>query len=110
VEMAHDGGVEFDTAPTSNMQTKAVQRLEDHPLPQYYHDGIKVTISTDSRTVSRTTLTGEYLKVKALLGCSRAQIWDMNLQAVDGAFAEPASKARLRQEFSEREAVLRALA
>jgi adenosine deaminase len=110
VEMARDGGVEFDTAPTSNMQTKAVQRLEDHPLPQYYRDGIKVTISTDSRTVSRTTLTGEYLRVKAVLGCSRAQIWDMNLQAVDGAFADSALKARLRQEFSEREAALRALA
>lgn len=108
VEMAREAGVEFDTAPTSNMQTKAVPRLEDHPLPQYFSEGIKVTISTDSRTVSRTTLTDEYLKVKTVLGCSRAQIWDMNLQALAGAFAEPALKARLRQEFGETEASLRA--
>lgn len=108
VEMAREAGVEFDTAPTSNYQTKAVPRLEDHPLPQYYRDGIRVTISTDSRTVSRTTLASEFLKVKTVLGCSRAQIWDMNLQALEGAFAEPALKARLRHEFSETEATLRA--
>lgn len=108
VEMARENGVEFDTAPTSNVQTKAVARLEDHPLLEYFRAGIKVTISTDSRTVSRTTLTGEYLKVATVLGGSRADIWAMNLQAVDGAFAEPALKARLRQEFREAEARLTA--
>jgi adenosine deaminase len=108
VEMAKDAGVEFDTAPTSNAQTKAVPRLADHPLPRYFRQGIKVTISTDSRTVSRTTLANEYLKAARVLGCSRAEIWAMNLQALDGAFADPMLKARLRQEFREREAALRA--
>lgn len=107
VDMAKDAGVEFDTAPTSNAHTKAVPRLADHPLPQYFRQGIKVTISTDSRTVSRTTLAQEYLKVATVLGCSRAEIWAMNLQAIDGAFADGALKARLRQEFTEREAALR---
>jgi adenosine deaminase len=108
VEMARENGVEFDTAPTSNVQTKAVPRLEDHPLLEYFRTGIKVTISTDSRTVSRTTLTNEYLKVATVLGASRADIWAMNLQALDGAFADPALKSRLRQEFSDAEARLAA--
>ena len=108
LEMARENGVEFDMAPTSNVQTKAVPRLEDHPLLEYLRAGIKVTISTDSRTVSRTTLTNEYLKVATMLGASRADLWAMNLQAVEGAFAEPALKSRLRQEFSEAEARLAA--
>src|SRR5467141_4372267 len=45
-------GVQLDMAPTSNAQTKAVRRLEDHPLRSFYESGIKVTISTDSPTVS----------------------------------------------------------
>jgi len=108
VEMARENGVEFDTAPTSNVQTKAVPRLEEHPLLEYFRAGIKVTISTDSRTVSRTSLTNEYLKVATVLGGSRADIWAMNLQAVDGAFADALLKARLRQEFRETEARLAA--
>ena len=108
VEMARENGVEFDTAPSSNVQTKAVPRLEDHPLLEFFRAGLKVTISTDSRTVSRTTLTNEYLKVATVLGGSRADIWAMNLQALEGAFADAPLKARLRQEFTETEARLQA--
>ena len=104
--MARDGGVQFDTAPTSNMQTKAVRRLEDHPLRRFYKDGIKVTISTDSRTVSRTTLAQEFLRVKEKLGCTRSEIWAMNLQALNGGFGDPGTRANLRREFLEAQSKL----
>jgi adenosine deaminase len=97
--MAREGGVEFDTAPTSNMQTKAVRRLQDHPLLRFYRSGIKVTISTDSRTVSRTTLSQEFLRVKQTLGCTKEEIWAMNLQALDGGFGDSAGRDRLHAEF-----------
>ena len=97
--MAKDEGVQFDMAPTSNFQTKAVRRLQDHPLPRYFKQGLKVTISTDSRTVSRTTLADEYLKVAHVLGCTRQEIWVMNLQALDGGFGEPAVRAKLRDQW-----------
>src|SRR3989442_15228958 len=106
--MARENGVEFDMVPTSNDQTKAVPRLEDHPVLDYFRTGIKVTISTDSRTVSRTTLTNEYLKVATVLGATRTDIWGMNLQALEGAFADAPLKARLTQEFRETEARLTA--
>jgi adenosine deaminase len=108
VAMAREEGVEFDTAPTSNMQTKAVRRLEDHPLLRYHRGGIKVTVSTDSRTVSRTTLTDEYRKVATVLGGSRQEIWAMNLQALAGGFGDAAVRQRLRQEFEAAAAALEA--
>jgi adenosine deaminase len=101
VAMAREEGIQFDTAPTSNMQTKAVRRLEDHPLRRFFQAGIKVTISTDSRTVSRTTLTQEFRRAKDRIGCTRGEIWAMNLQALDGGFADPASRAELRLQFRE---------
>jgi adenosine deaminase len=97
--MALDEDVEFDTAPTSNFQTKAVPRFEDHPLRRFLREGIKVTVSTDSRTVSHTTLTEEYVKVAKLLGCTRAEIWSMNLQALVGGFAEASVRDMLRHKF-----------
>ena len=97
--MARDEGVQFDTAPTSNFQTKAVRRLEEHPLRRYADQGIKVTISTDSRTVSRTALSDEYRKAVDVLGCSEAEVRAMNLQAIDGGFAGQAVRTRLRRDF-----------
>jgi adenosine deaminase len=105
--MIKESGVQLDMAPTSNAQTKAVRRLQDHPLKRFYEQGIKVTISTDSRAVSDITLTDEFQTVARVLGCSREQIWAMNLQALDGGFADQVTRARLRHEFVDAEARLR---
>jgi adenosine deaminase len=107
VAMIKENRIELDMAPTSNAQTKAVRRLDDHPLRRFYEQGIKVTISTDSRTVSDITLTDEFQTVARVLGCSREQIWAMNLQALDGSFGDEVTRARLRHEFVDAEARLR---
>ena len=104
--MVKDEGIQLDTAPTSNAHTKAVRNYQDHPLRRFFESGIKVTISTDSRTVSDITLTEEFSKVSRLLGCTREQIFAMNLQALDGGFGEPAARAKLRLEFVASDAAL----
>src|SRR5881398_1439002 len=107
VATIRENGVQLDTAPTSNAQTKAVRRLQDHRLKRFYEQGIKVTISTDSRTVSHITLTREFQNVVAALGCSPEQVWAMNLQALEGGFGDEVGRARLRHEFVDAEAMLR---
>ncbi len=97
-------GIQLDMAPTSNAQTKAVRRLEEHPLKRFYETGIKVTISTDSPTVSAVTMTQEFQTAVRVLGCSREQVWAMNLQALDGGFADEVTRTRLRHEFVDGEA------
>ncbi len=106
LEMAREQAVQFDMAPTSNFHTKAVRRLEEHPLKRFFDQGIAVTISTDARTVSRTTLTLEYTRAADLLGCSRQDIWAMDLQALDRGFADPAVRAKLRPQFLDAKARL----
>jgi adenosine deaminase len=105
--MIKEDRIQLDMAPTSNAQTKAVRNLREHPLKRFYEQGIKVTISTDSRTVSNVTLTSEFQTVARVLGCSREQIWAMNLQALDGGFADELTRTRLRHEFVDAEAQLR---
>jgi adenosine deaminase len=107
IAMIKENGVQLDMAPTSNAHTKAVRRLEEHPLKRFYEQGIKVTISTDSRTVSNVTLTQEYQTVARVLGCSREEISAMNLQALDGGFGDEVTRARLRREFADAIAKLR---
>jgi adenosine deaminase len=107
IAMIKENGVQLDMAPTSNAHTKAVRRLEDHPLKRFYQQGIKVTISTDSRTVSDVTLTQEYQTVSGVLGCTREEISAMNLQALDGGFGDQVTRARLRREFVDAMAKLR---
>jgi adenosine deaminase len=88
-------------APTSNAQTKAVRRLEDHPLRRFHESGIKVTISTDSPTVSAVSMSDEFETAVRVLGCSREQVWAMNMQALEGGFGDEVTRTRLRREFVE---------
>jgi adenosine deaminase len=106
VATIRENGIQLDTAPTSNAQTKAVQRLEEHPLRRFHEQGLKVTISTDSRTVSDITLAREFEIVAGVLGCSREQIWAMNMQALEGGFGDEVTRARLRHEFADAQARL----
>lgn len=56
-------GIGIEMCPTSNLQTKAVKCWEDYPLKMFLDAGAKVSINTDNRTVSNTTLTEELEKI-----------------------------------------------
>ena len=51
--------ITFEMCPVSNFQTKAVKSMEEYPLLKFLEAGIPVTINTDNRTVSNTSLTRE---------------------------------------------------
>ena len=53
-------GVVLDLCPTANFKCKAVPSLGEHPLPRLVREGVRCTISTDSRTVAFTTLSREF--------------------------------------------------
>lgn len=56
-------GIGIEMCPTSNLQTKAVKCWKDYPLKMFLDAGAKVSINTDNRTVSNTTLTEEFEKI-----------------------------------------------
>jgi adenosine deaminase len=60
VQRIRSEGVVLDLCPTANWKCKAVPSLAEHPLPGLVRAGVRCTISTDSRTVAATTLSGEF--------------------------------------------------
>lgn len=51
--------IPLELCPTSNLNTKIFDRIEDYPIPMLIDAGIKCTINTDNMTVSDTTLSRE---------------------------------------------------
>jgi len=63
----NDHRIPLEICLTSNIQTQAASSYETHPLRFYYDYGLRVTINTDNRLISDTTVTKElYLAAKHL--------------------------------------------
>lgn len=49
----------LEMCPTSNVQTGAVESIELHPIREYFERNVRVTVNTDNRLMSNTTVTDE---------------------------------------------------
>jgi adenosine deaminase len=59
VNHVNDHRIPLEMCVSSNLQTGAVKRLEDHPIRMFYDLGLRVTVNTDNRLVTNTTLSEE---------------------------------------------------
>lgn len=87
----------IEMCPTSNLQTKAVKDLSSYPLEMFVKAGIPVSINTDNRTVSGTTITQELQLVMERLYQSEEVILQCTRNAIETAFADDAVKQELYQ-------------
>lgn len=87
VALVRERDVTLDLCPTSNVQSGSVPDLASHPLAALHRAGVSVTLSTDDRTVSATTLTDEMARTSAALGLTRAELADIAVNAFRRGFA-----------------------
>jgi adenosine deaminase len=55
----NDHRIPLECCPSSNVQTGAVKSLETHPLKLYFDLGLRVTVNTDNRLITDTTVSRE---------------------------------------------------
>ena len=95
-DIVKNNGVYLEMCPTSNVQTKAVNSYGKHPVYNFYKDGIKVTVNTDNRTVSDTTLTNEYDALFKEFKLTYEDYKNLYLNSVNASFANEEIKEKLR--------------
>ena len=82
--------------PSSNVQTKAVPSLSEHPVLSYLRHGLLVTVNTDNMTVSDTTIEREFRLLKEELGMTPEERRQLLLNAADAAFLTAEERWRLK--------------
>lgn len=88
-------GIGIEMCPISNLQTKAVQSTAEYPLREFLDAELKVSINTDNRTVSNTSLAKELEFVQKTYGVSDEEIRKMMQNAVETAFARDDVKEKV---------------
>ena len=95
IQICRDRHIGIEMCPLSNMQTKAVKDPADYPIQEFLRENLLVTINTDNRMVSQTTLEKEFAFLREQYAVTREQEVQMTKNAIEVAFASDAVKERL---------------
>ncbi|MFI7599646.1 adenosine deaminase [Actinoplanes sp. NPDC049681] len=93
--------IPLEVCPTSNVRTRAVASIEEHPLATLVAAGVPVTINSDDPPMFGTTLEEEYAEAAHLLGLDRTGVADLARAAVSASFLPAAGKERLIAEIDD---------
>ncbi|MGS2619579.1 adenosine deaminase [Micromonospora sp. LZ34] len=89
----------MEVCPTSNVRTRAVASLDEHPLRQLVEAGLLVTINSDDPPMFGTTLNDEYAVAARLLDTGPEGLAALARNAVTASFLDPAGKQRISAEI-----------
>lgn len=95
-----DRQIPLEVCPTSNVQTHVVASYEAHPVAEYVRAGVPVTINTDNRLFSHTTVTDELWLAHTRCGIPADDLRQVVLNGFRHAFLPYREKAALLDEVT----------
>lgn len=87
-------GIGVELCPTSNLQTKAVAGWKEYPIQEFIKRGLLVSVNTDNRIVSDTTLTDELWAIWKRFAISPETL---TKNAIATSFATEEEKEQMRK-------------
>ncbi|MEM9799719.1 MAG: adenosine deaminase [Planctomycetota bacterium] len=93
-----DHRIPIECCLQSNVHTGAVATLADHPFPYFLREGYRVTLNTDNRLMSHTTMTDEFRVAVEHFGCDLADLERVTVNAMNAAFYPYADRHRILHE------------
>ena len=101
-----DFRIPLEICLTSNVQTRAVPELSEHPVRLYYDEGIVVTLNTDNRLMSATSVTEEFWRAHQHLDFTWKELAEVAVYGFESAFLPYQEKRQLVAEVREQIAEL----
>jgi aminodeoxyfutalosine deaminase len=100
VQYLAEHGIPLEVCPTSNVCTRAVASIEEHPLRLLRDAGVLVSINSDDPPMFGTTLNDEYAVAAELLDLDEDGLRGLSRAAVDASFLPSEQKQRLIAEIA----------
>ncbi len=94
-----DEQIVLEVCPTSNVATRAVDRIEEHPLRTFVEAGVPVTINSDDPPMFATSLVHDYEVAAGLLDLDRDGVADLARAGVRASFAPDQVAERILDEI-----------
>ncbi|WP_205304807.1 adenosine deaminase [Nocardioides sp. 616] len=94
-------GIPLEVCPSSNIATRAVASLAEHPITAFRDAGVRFSINSDDPPMFGTTLNREYEIAADLLDLDEAGVAELARAAVLASFAPQDVRARVLAEIDD---------
>ena len=95
IEKIKKENIHLEICVTSNMVTKVFNDLKDHPVDFLLNKGISLSINTDGRTISDTTLNKEYVLLNKEFNWLKNKFLEVNINAMKASFSSNKVKNKI---------------
>ncbi len=95
MQWVNDRRIPVEMCLASNIQTCAIREWQDHPIRRFLEEGLRVTLNTDNRLVSGTTVTRELELAVDHYDLTTPQLTKIVLDGFKSAFLPQAEKAKM---------------
>ncbi len=92
-------GIGIEVCMTSNIDTGAVSHYKVHPVKIFYDNELKVSINTDNRTISGTTVTNELFQLVKHFKMDKRDIYRLTRNGIKSSFMLKAEKRGYLEEL-----------
>jgi len=96
----NDHRIPLEVCLTSNLQTRVVRRIQEHPFRHYFKSGLRVTLNTDNRLMSATTVSQELDLACRAFRLSPYELKRIIINGFKSSFLPYAQKARMLREVN----------
>ena len=100
MQFVNDHRIPLEVCLTSNVQTRAVKTLKAHPFREYFKRGLRVTLNTDNRLMSATTVSRELGLAARAFHLSPYEMKRIIINGFKSSFLPYAQKARMLREVN----------
>jgi adenosine deaminase len=91
--------IAIEACPTSNVRTRVVRAIKNHPIKLFSDLGLAVTVNTDDPSIFATDMNNEYLQLHQRLGFTLQELFKLSLNAVNSSFLSEELKSKMRKSF-----------
>ncbi len=91
--------IPLEVCPTSNVCTRSVPSIEEHPLASYHRNGLLVTLSSDAPVLFDTSLVREYEIARDRMGLTPTELVRIARTGFEVAFLPETDRMRVLDAF-----------
>jgi len=99
IKMLKEKQIPLEICPTSNLKTRVVDKVENHPVRSFFNTGLLVTLNTDDPTMFGISITEEFEFLNKSYSFSLREIKQLTKNALHASFFNEGQKILLNRKI-----------